>query len=148
MAALMAPDKIVSSTLHANLEIVRRMGLPAADYAIFGSGPLLVRGIIEDTNDIDIICRGDAWQQAQQLGEMVYLDGYDVDVVSIDNQSITIGTSWGIGDFDIDELIDTAEEIDGLPFVKLRFVVDYKTIGNRRKDIEHLKLLRAGGYLE
>ena len=134
--------------MHTLLDFVLRLKLPTGDYAIFGSGPLLVRGISENTNDIDIICRGDAWQHAQELGDLVYLEEYDVDVVSIDNQRITIGTSWGIGEFDIDELIDTAEEIDDLPFVKLRFVVDYKTIGGRPKDIEHLELLQASGYLE
>lgn len=133
---------------HKILEVVRRLNLPATDYAIFGSGPLLARGIIDDVNDIDIICRGDAWQQAQELGELVYLDKYDVHVVSIDNQRITIGTSWGIGKFDIDELIDTSDEINGLPYVRLRFVVDYKTIGGRPKDIRHLDCLRASGYLE
>lgn len=133
--------------MDAILEVVRGLELPVRDYAIFGSGPLLVRGIIEDTNDIDIVCRGDAWQHAQELGEIVYLDEYDVDVVSIDNQRITIGTSWGIGDFDIDELIDTAEEINGLPFVKLRHVIEYKMLANRPKDIVHLEQLESGGYL-
>ncbi len=133
---------------HTILEVVRSLNLPARDYAIFGSGPLLARGIIDDVNDIDIICRGDAWRQAQNLGEIIYLDDYEIEVVSIDNQKITIGQSWGIGKFDIDELIDTAEEINGLPFVQLRFVVDYKTIGGRPKDIRHLDLLRASGYFE
>ena len=132
--------------MHALLEVVRGLELPVRDYAIFGSGPLLVRGIIEDTNDIDIVCRGNAWRQAQELGEIVYLDEYDVDVVSIDNQRITIGTSWGIGEFVIDELIDTAEEIDGLPFVKLRHVIEYKMLANRPKDIVHLERLESGGY--
>ena len=127
--------------MHALLDSVLRLKLPVGDYAIFGSGPLLVRGIIDDVNDIDIICRGDAWQHAQELGELVYLDKYDVHVVSIDNQRITIGTSWGIGEFNIDELIDTADEINDLPFVRLKYVVDYKQIARRPKDLEHLKLL-------
>ena len=127
--------------MHTLLDSVLRLKLPVGDYAIFGSGPLLARGIIDDVNDIDIICRADAWQQAQELGELVYLDEYDVHVVSIDNQRITIGTSWGIGEFNIDELIDTAEEIDDLPFVRLRYVVEYKKIARRPKDLEHLRRL-------
>ena len=126
---------------HTILEVVRSLILPVGDYAIFGSGPLLAHGIIDDVSDIDVICRGNAWLQAQELGELVYLDEYDVHVVSIDNQRITIGTSWGIGEFNIDELIDTAEEISGLPFVRLQYVVDYKKIARRPKDLEHLKLL-------
>ena len=131
----------LTGQLHTLLDSVLRLKLTVGDYAIFGSGPLLARDIIDDVNDIDIICRGDAWQQAQELGELVYLDEYDVHVVSIDNQRITIGTSWGIGEFNIDELIDTADEINDLPFVRLKYVVDYKQIARRPKDLEHLKLL-------
>lgn len=103
---------------------------------------MLVRGIIESTNDIDIICRGAAWQHAQTLGELVYLEDYDVHIISIDDGRITIGTSWGIGDFDVNELIDSAELIRDLPFVRLQYVVDYKRIANRPKDVAHLELLR------
>ena len=128
--------------MHPLFEQVKALGLPDGDFAIFGSGPMLVRGIIEAINDIDIISRGAAWQHAQTIGELVYLEDYDVHVVSIDDGLITIGTSWGIGDFDIDDLIDTAEKISGLPFVRLQYVVEYKQIANRPKDVAHLELLR------
>ena len=81
------------------------------------------------------------------MGELVYLDDYDVHIVSIDQGRITIGASWGIGNFDVDELIDTAEVISGLPFVKLDYVIDYKRIAARPKDLAHLELLTDGGYL-
>ena len=128
--------------MHPLLEQVKTLGLPAGDYAIFGSGPLLVREIIDQVNDIDIISRGAAWERAQTLGELCYLEDYDVHVVSIDDGAITIGTSWGIGEFDVNELIDSAEQIRDLPFVRLQYVVDYKRIANRPKDIAHLELLR------
>ena len=41
----------------------------------------------------------------------------------------------------MDHLIDTAEVIDGLPFVRLEHVVAYKRIADRPKDREHLRLL-------
>lgn len=103
---------------------------------------MLVRGFIDDVNDIDIISRGAAWNMAQSLGELTYLEDYDVQVVSIDDGAITIGTSWGIGEFDCDELINSAEAISGLPFVRLEYVVEYKQIAMRAKDVEHLDILR------
>lgn len=121
--------------------------MPVGDFAIFGSGPLLVRGVIDDVSDIDIICRGSAWQHAQSLGKLLYLEDYDVHVVSIDDGLITFGTSWGIGEFDCEELIDTAEDIRGLPFVQLQYVVDYKRIANRPKDVKHLELLRKFDFI-
>ena len=45
------------------------------------------------------------------------------------------------GEFDIDELINTADVIDGTPFVRLEHVVRYKEIAARQKDLTHLRLL-------
>jgi len=129
--------------MHALFEKLKKLQLAAGDYAVFGSGPLLVRNIIDDVNDIDVICRGRAWQQAQQLGELVYLQDYDLHIVSLDNGRLTLGCRWGIGDLDVNELIDGAEIIDGLPFVRLRYVIEYKCIAARPKDLRHLELLRA-----
>ena len=123
--------------------LVRLLGLDllADDHAVFGSGPLLVRGIIDSVNDLDIICRGAAWERVRQLGRLVHLDEYDVDVVEIDDGLVTFGTVWGIGDFDVDELIDTAERIEGIPFARLEYVEAYKRIAARPKDVEHLTAL-------
>lgn len=126
-------------------ELLRSLELPAGDYAIFGSGPLIVRGIVEAANDLDILARGAAWERVQELGELVYLPEHDVEVVSCFEDVITIGTEWAIGDFDVDELIDTADDIEGLPFVRLEHVVAYKRIASRPKDLRHLELLKRAG---
>ena len=122
--------------------LLRSLDLPIGDYAVFGSGPLIVRGIIQATNDLDVISRGDAWERALGLGELVSLpDGNRI--VSCFDGAVTVGRSWAYGDFDIGELIDTAEVIDGIPFVRLEHVVRYKEIAGRRKDVAHLALLEA-----
>ena len=125
---------------------LRSFGLPEADYAVFGSGPLIVRGIIDATNDLDVVSRGAAWVKACELGELVTLSEHSVDVVSLLDGAITIGRSWAYGNVDIDELIDTAEVIDGLPFARLQHVVGYKKIAGRPKDREHLRLLEASSH--
>lgn len=122
---------------------LRSLQLPAGDYAIFGSGPLIVRGIIEADNDLDILSRGAAWARATELGELVNLIDHGVEVVSFFGGAITVGTKWAIGDFDPDELIDSAEIIEDLPFVRLKYVVRYKKIAGRPKDLAHLRLLEA-----
>ena len=130
--------------MNEQLEKVAALKLPQGDYAIFGSGPLLVRGIIDTVNDIDIICRGAAWEKGKAIGELVHLDEYDVDIVAIDDGLITLGRSWGIGDLDVQQLIDSAEEIDGLPFVLLRYVVEYKEIADRLAELVPVVVVHAG----
>ena len=120
--------------------LLRVLDLPEGEYAVFGSGPLIVRGIIEATNDLDVISRGAAWEIAAGEGELVTERG--VTVARLFDGAITVGTEWAIGAFDIDELIDTAEVIDGLPFVRLEHVIAYKELAGRPKDLEHLEALR------
>ena len=122
---------------------VKRLNLPVSDFAIFGSGPLIVRGIIPASNDLDIICRGQAWERVKAIGELEYLSKYDVTVVTMCDGRLTFGTRWAIGEFDTDELIDGAEEIDGLPFVCLEHVKNYKEISKRPKDLRHIEALKA-----
>ena len=124
-------------------DLLRSLELPIGDYAIFGSGPLIIRGVIEATNDLDVVSRNAAWRRAGSLGEIVVLPEDGAEVVSCFGGAITVGTSWLYGDFDIDELIDTAEIIAGLPFVRLEHVVAYKRIAARPKDLRHLEALEA-----
>ena len=122
---------------------VRALGLPAGNFVLFGSAPLLVRGIVPMTGDVDVLARGPAWEAARALGPTVRLPHYDVDVVRLLDGRIEIGTVWGIGDVDVDDLIDSAEVIDGLPFGGLAQVRAYKELAGRPKDREHLRLLDA-----
>lgn len=124
----------------AAIRLLRSIELPPTDYAVFGSGPLLVRGIITDAADVDVISRGAAWTQAQDTGAVTYLEEHNVTVCSFFGGLVTVGTSWAYGQVDIVELIDTAEMIDGLPFVRLEHVIAYKRIASRPKDLAHLQL--------
>lgn len=121
--------------------LLRLIGLPPGDYAVFGSGPLLIRGIIDEAADLDVIARDAAWNDARRRGEMVDLPEHGVSVASFYEGAVTVGNRWAIGNVSIDELIDSAEMIDGLPFVTLAHVRAYKLISDRPKDREHLELL-------
>jgi hypothetical protein len=135
--------RAVLSELESLLDRVRALGLPTGDFVLFGSAPLLVRGIVPPTGDVDVLTRGPAWEAARGLGPTVRLSPYDVEVVRLHDGRIEIGTEWGIGDVDVDELIDSAEVIAGLPFARLPYVRAYKELADRPKDREHLRLLDA-----
>jgi len=120
-------------------DLLKSLDLPDADYAVFGSGPLLVRGIIEDAHDIDVIARGKAWTRALEQGELTYLPEEDITIVGFFDGDLSVGTSWAFGDVDIDHLIDTAEEFDGVPFVRIEHVIAYKQVADRDKDHDHLR---------
>ena len=141
MADFADPDTQPNPNPPDLIDLLRSLELPLGDFAVFGSGPLIVRGIIEAANDLDVISRGTAWDRACELGNLVYLEDHQVEVVSFFDGAITVGRSWAYGEVDIDHLIDTAELIDGLPFVLLEHVVRYKQAAARPKDLIHLRSL-------
>lgn len=131
---------------HPYFDVIRGLKLPKGEFAIFGSGPLIVRGLIAGSNDLDVLCRGEAWQVAQRIGRVTVLEDYNVTVATICNDQISFGTQWGIGDPDVNRLIDEAEMIGGLPFVHMRHVIAYKQIRSSTRDIRHLVILEKNGF--
>ncbi len=133
---------------HPLLRRLLDLGLPQGDWALFGSGPLLVRGWIDEVGDLDVITRGAAWEQAKAAGDPGTLQPDDVESVDVDGGAITIGTSWKYGDTPVSDLIDDAEDIDGMPCVRLEHIIAYKRIADRPKDRGHLAVIEehlAGG---
>ena len=127
---------------HPILSRLMALGLPNDGWALFGSGPLLVRGWITDVGDLDVICRGDVWRSVAELGEVSHLTEFDVEVVTIDD-NITFGTRWAVGNVDANSLIAGAERIDGIPCVGLEHIVAYKRTLRRPKDLAHLDVIYA-----
>lgn len=124
---------------------LRELTLPPGTYAVFGSGPLLARGIIDRVNDLDVLCLPSTWRLVAAQAEVEYLEEYDVTIASMLDGAITFGTEWGIGNFDVAELIRSAEVLDGLPFVRLEHVAAYKRLRGGAKDLDHLR--RISRYL-
>ena len=128
--------------MHPLLRELLDLGFPQGDHALFGSGPLLVRGWIEDVGDLDVITRGAGWDHALRLGQLSRIQALGMDIVTI-GERITVGTTWGIGDWSVDLLIDEAEMILGVPCVRLEHVIAYKRLADRPKDRVHLAAIEA-----
>lgn len=118
------------------------LGLPIEDYAVIGSGPLIVRSLIEPTNDLDIIARGKAWDMAVKLGDVESDSFNKYKVVRLFDGKIEIYSGWAPGDWDTDKLIDEADVINGIRFVTLSETIKWKKIAGRNKDHEHIKLIQ------
>lgn len=126
--------------MHPYLRELDELELPSGDWALFGSGPLLVRGWIDDVGDLDVVARGPAWAKAESVGSMKTVGTGGSQIFAV-GRGVTIGNSWGYGEFSIDELIDTAEIINDIPCVRLEHVLAYKRIADRPKDRVHVAVI-------
>ncbi len=112
------------------------------DYAVFGSGPMYPHHLKEMTHDIDIIARGKAWKKAQQFGIPHATDLHQGLQVDVAGGKIQIFNKWISDNWDVDELIDSAEIIDGIRFVRLDLVLKSKEEQHRKKDIADIQLIQ------
>lgn len=116
------------------------LGLSTDDYAVFGSGPMYAHGIKDLGHDLDIIARGSAWRQACSISfpQNAIWGGL---VVNLFDGQIEIFDSWAPGDWDVDDLIDKSDIIDGIRFVTLENVMKWKRLMGRGKDQIHIKMI-------
>jgi hypothetical protein len=125
--------------MNASFEHVRQLNLPAGKFAVFGSGPLVARGI-RGSEEADIIVTEDLFKQLakDESWDKVELRDHHQ---SLRKGDLEIFYTWAPGAWDVAELIRTAEGIDGLPFVRLEAVIEWKQLRNEVKDQEDLKLI-------
>lgn len=116
------------------------LNLPPEDYAIFGSGPMAAYGLKKMEHDIDIVARGNAWKKAQEYGKIEKTLSNFGNGIRLFDGGIEIFDQWPPKNrWNIDNLIDKAEVIDGIKFVRLETVLEWKKMTNRPKDLEDIK---------
>ncbi|MEH0530029.1 hypothetical protein QBA75_24160 [Streptomyces stelliscabiei] len=126
---------------HPFIRELLTLNLPTDDYVVAGSGPLLAYGLRQDVNDLDIVARADAWKIALSLADAtVPPSGHGLMVVLFDGD-IEIFDRWLPGAPDADELINSAELVEGIPFCPLPQVLEWKTRSSREKDMRDIKLI-------
>jgi hypothetical protein len=101
------------------LEVLETYDLPKGGYAVFGSGPLVVVGILKDVNDLDVIIRPSLWP-FKTKGKYI-------------TEDIEFFDNWP--GYDIDDLIDNHSfEYDGVLYINPKKVIEYKKVMGRDKD--------------
>lgn len=118
---------------------VKELKMPIGRYALFGSAPLGIRGL-RDCHDIDIIVTEDMWDEYKRKNwetrTMPHGSQY------LWNNEIELWKDWKPGKWDIQKLIDEAEIIDRLPFVRLERVLEWKNLSGREKDLKDVEIIK------
>jgi len=119
---------------------VKELNLPIGEYAIFGSGPMGIRNLRE-MHDIDIIVSDRIFDEYlnKQEWKIREIYGYQ-DCLKNDSLEIEMGRDWHEG-WDVEEMIREAEIIDGLPFVKLEYLIEWKKFYRREKDLKDVEMI-------
>ncbi len=117
-----------------HIEELKKLKLPKDQFAIFGSGPLAVRGL-RDNEDLDILVKHKLWEQLVKSHPPATLD-----MKSLTIGKIEIYHDWP-GFKEPEKLVDNADVIDQFRFVKMNAVLKWKKSFNRPKDKDDIKLI-------
>lgn len=129
-------ELLPSKKLEKQLAELKKLNLPKNEFAIFGSGPLAIRGI-KDADDLDIIVKPKLWKMLAK--KYPVKDATYEREVWIEIGNIDILKNWKPWFEDSDKLIEEADIIDGVRFVKLEHVISWKKSFNRDKDQVDIK---------
>ena len=120
---------------------VKKLNLPIGKYALFGSAPMGIRGL-KECHDIDMVVDEDLWQEYKNKAGWQYkITEHGVEHIESDDGDFEIWHDWRPWYQEIDWLINEAEIIDDLPFVKLKYVIDWKRQYGREKDLKDIKII-------
>lgn len=109
--------------------------LTKGDYAVFGSGPMYIHGLRYSIHDLDLIARGRAWEEAIWMGKPSVTEKGKGNRILLFGGDIEIFDAWAPGEWDINDLIDNAEVFEGMRFVRLEYVLEWKKMMGREKDM-------------
>ncbi|HEX4789860.1 MAG TPA: hypothetical protein VH372_15425 [Actinospica sp.] len=126
---------------HRLIRLLEKLALPASDYVVTGSGPLLAHGLKNNIHDIDLVARGKAWEQAAALGTVRRSKSGLGRWIALCGGQIEVFDHWVGGRFDVDAMIDAAELVEGVPFMSLRETLRWKRGLGRAKDLRDAALI-------
>lgn len=110
-----------------------KLDIPTNEYAIFGSGPMGVRGLRE-ISDLDVVVKNDFYN--------ILLKKYKEtkpDCITIDR--IEIYPAWNSKIDNPEIVIDRAETIENFKFIRLEDLMTWKKGMNRQKDLEDIEII-------
>lgn len=114
-------DNFQSKKLDILLSRLEQYNLDKDNIAIFGSAPLVVKGLLNDVNDLDVIVKPSSWN----FNDSNEFRDYE--------NNIEFFSDWLT--FDIDDLIDNHYFMyKGYKFIDIEYVYQYKRILARSKD--------------
>lgn len=99
---------------------------------------MYVHGLRGTISDIDIIVTQELWNalnHSNKWQKSISPNGSEC----LTKDNFELWQDWQPGEWDIDKLITEAEIINGLPFVKLEAVLEWKKLYGREKDLQDVE---------
>lgn len=133
-----APDK----GLEDLLKKLKNFNLPPDQFAIFGSGPAGVRGLLSrKISDLDLIVTKALWERLSSRYPTKRGEWGNRKIDLAEKIEIWEGLPSFYRDIEVEKMIKEADVIEGIRYVKLKTVLNFKKSLNRPKDQQDIKAI-------
>lgn len=109
------------------MDTLKELNISKDDFVIYGSAPMVLRGLKEKNNDLDVLVRDSLWDKLC----VKYPDNVNGDYIDINGVSFTRTSKGFLGD--IDEAICKSDVIDGYNILSILETKNWKEkVGGER----------------
>ena len=118
-------------------EKVEKINIPKEEFVVLGSGILEALGIRE-AEDIDLLVKPELFEKLKNNGwkyEIIEIEGKPRDMLSKDNTQVFKDFWWGNDTLSPEEGIARAQNINGVNFISLQTLLEYKKKSKNSDDI-------------
>jgi hypothetical protein len=124
-------------------DTIKKLDFPAASYPVFSGAVLAVHGI-RSAADIDIVAQPDLFLNLKQSGEWKLTTRYEDDTEFLQRDSFEIASklAWSKYPVTLTEAKEHEDMIDGVPFMSLEDVIQFKQAMGQDKDTEDIALIK------
>lgn len=95
------------------MDTLKELNIPKEEFVIYGSAPMVLRGLKEKNNDLDVLVKDSLWEKLS----VKYPNNINGDYIDINGVSFTHTDMNLLGD--IDDVLKKSEVIDGFHFLSL-----------------------------
>ncbi len=125
------------------VEEVKKLNLPFGQYVVFGSGILSAKGI-RPAKDIDLLVTPELFSSLQRKGwkrKFLFRRVLKFKLIKMGIAEAFSNANSGTYKTEVEEIIKTADVIEGIPFMNLNELKIFKVQLNREKDKNDVKLI-------
>jgi hypothetical protein len=119
---------------------LNNLKLPKGKYVVVSSGALAAHGIRE-ANDLDILVTQEVFSDLAKKHQITTHSGREV-IESGDLEIMGKGSIFTEGEIaTIEEILSSADVIDGVPYINLNLLKKFKQKMGREKDLKDIELI-------
>ena len=117
------------------MDTLKELNIPKEDCVIYGSAPMVLRGLKEKNNDLDVLVKDSLWEKLS----VKYPNNINGDYIDINGVSFTHTDMNFLGS--LDEVIKKSDVIDGYHILSLAETKRWKEKVGSEKHLKDAKVI-------